>query len=146
MQFKKSTLMIIFMILFTHSTIVPMFRFHTSYGPEYQHQFEKYMSDQQNNALHSTGFWTAIIGMSLIICNYFATGNKSEMTAQYPYAQKWYEAMNSKHPQAHLQEKYFKKDLFNESATFHDIKLLSSSLQEINAIYKKELENKELTE
>ncbi|MBP6869845.1 hypothetical protein KBC04_03120 [Candidatus Babeliales bacterium] len=146
MKFNKLSLITIFIILFNHFTTAQMFSFQTSNGPEYQQQFEKYMSWQQEIILRNTGFFTVIIA-TIIACNYLPNSNTdSNLEMEYPYAEQWYQAMDTKYPQAFLQTKQFKKSKFSESASVNIIQFMSSSLQEINTIYKKQLENKELTE
>ncbi len=86
MQFKKFTLMTIFITLLTHSTIAPMFRFQTTHGPEYQQQFEKYMSWEQDNVLWNTGIIGGIVGiilalnyLSLLHCNHIPITNINQL-------------------------------------------------------------------
>ena len=71
---------------------------------------------------------------------------------KFPFAQEWYDALNVKHPEAELDKKLFLQEMRGIPAkmtswcsTFNDIYFPQESLKEINTIYKKKMNNEEIT-
>jgi len=75
------------------------------------------------------------------------------VASKYPDAQKWYEALSKKYPDAHLEQKRFSQTMRGVRANaiawcsaFDAIYFPQASLKEINRLYKKKMKNKELTQ
>ena len=117
---------------------------------DYTKQFNKYLSAQEYDKLQMTAFWSAIF-ISLASLGYLSDTSscikeENKVAIKYPNAQKWYDAMHEKYPLAHFDQKQFLQTEYEQKAAFYNIYFSQDSLQQINIIYTKKLDNKTLTD
>jgi|GEM_PF-1692171 len=144
MNSKKMTLLML-MLLNINFTATPLQILTSGSEESHKNQFDKYIQDRQTTHLQIYGGCTALIGL-IVASNYIQDRyyNDDLVEKEYEYAQAWYNAMNEKHPIAHLGNKKFLQTK-NQFPIFNNIYFAHDSLKQINAIYKKQLENLQLT-
>lgn len=142
MKFKNFTLLMFFLLNINFEITPKLFQIYNNIN--YEAQFKDYLSLKQNEELKTIGYWSTAIVVLGAICYagdiYFKETDK--VGIKYPDAQKWYDAMHLKYPQAHFDQKQFLQTSYTQTPAFYNIYFSHDSLQQINTIYKKKLENK----
>ncbi|MBP6869844.1 hypothetical protein KBC04_03115 [Candidatus Babeliales bacterium] len=143
---KKIIKNLIFSIFLLSNTHLKPFDF-DPYKDLYE-QFNDYVSLQQKDELRLTALWTIgiliIHGINYRYDKYYQ--EDSLVTNKYPYAQKWYNELSQKYPEAHLDQKQFIQAKYSQAPEFYNIYFLDASLQQIDQLYKKQLAQEKLTE
>ncbi|AXK61128.1 hypothetical protein [Candidatus Chromulinivorax destructor] len=147
MKFKKSIFLMLLLLNINYT--ITHTSFEINFDQNYNNQFEKYVSFEQSNQLQSIQLLSAIIisiSAMYYIDDAYSTKKNRLVTAIYPYAQAWYDEMSIKYPEAHFDQKKFLPADYAQSPSFYNIYFSDSSLININNLYKKKLENQNLTD
>jgi len=141
----NSKKLLLFILLNINFAITPVFTLVSSSDESHKNQFNEYIQGKQNTQLMIAGACTAITGL-IVASRYIQDKyyNDDLVGNKYEYAQAWYEAMSQKHPKAHLESKKI-LEAKTQFPIFNNIYFSHIYLKQINSIYKKQLEDQELT-
>lgn len=142
---KKLTIASIFLL---NSAYLTPFAFDFDPYKDLYEQFDSYVSLEQTDKLQlTTLLTTCVLGVQTI--SYLNDKYPQENTLVvnlHPHAQKWYDEMLQKYPQAHLDQKKFIQAKYSQSPAFYNIYFTYESLHQIDQLYKKQLAHETLTD
>ncbi len=143
MKIKNS---ILFICLLSFNCAINSFWFKTNSTESLNDQFNRYLTELQSDKLTTAAYWSLL--PILVSTTYYVHDTyckNAQVATKYENAQKWYEAIDQKYPEAHLHQKQFLQAEYTQEPSFYNIYYSHDSLKQIEKLYTKKLNNQTLT-